>query len=77
MTSSSANGDGRQCDTPWPHWWLRVAKKSAAAVIGSIMYAAIARQQDTTASPKDKAATEVIDLTDILFYDFIDTFRNC
>ncbi len=40
------------------------------------MYAAIARQQDITASAKDKATPEVIDSMNTIFYDLMDTFRN-
>ncbi len=44
--------------------------------MGSIMYAAIARQQDTTASLKDKGTPEVIVSMHTIFYDLMDTFRN-
>ncbi len=52
-------------------------RKSVAAVIGSITpdlmkYAAIVRQQDTTASPRDKATREVIDSMDTILYDLLD-----
>ncbi len=51
-------------------------QKSVAAVIGSITpdlmkYAAIVRQQDTTASTKDKATREVIDSMDGMFFDLL------